>query len=134
MTLAAIAYEALVCILLAAAAVMCWRVDRRLRALRSGQDGLKDTITALNDAVDRARASLGALDRASKEQGAALKSDVEAARRLSDELRFLTDQGEIQAQAALSRRERPVPPQPARRAPERTEDERGLLDALRALR
>jgi hypothetical protein len=94
MTLAALAYEALVCLLLAAAVVMCWRVDRRLRALRSGQDGLKDTITDLNDAVDRARASLAALDRASKEQGAALKSDVDAARRLSDELRFLTDQGE----------------------------------------
>jgi hypothetical protein len=47
---------------------MCWRVDRRLRALRNGQDGLKDTITALNDAVDRARASLAALDRASKDR------------------------------------------------------------------
>ncbi len=134
MTLAAIAYEALVCLLLAAAVVMCWRVDRRLRALRSGQDGLKTTITDLNDAVDRARASLAALDRASKEQGAALKSDVDAARRLSDELRFLTDQGEIQAQSALARRERPAPPPPTRRAPERTDEEQGLLDALKALR
>ncbi len=132
MTLAALAYEGLVCLLLAAAVVMCWRVDRRLRALRSGQDGLKDTITQLNDAVDRARASLAALDRASKEQGAALKSDVEAARHLADELRFLTDQGESQAQARLSRRERPAPP--ARRAPERTDDERDIHEALRALR
>jgi hypothetical protein len=134
MTFAAIAYEALVCLLLAAAVVMCWRVDRRLRALRSGQDGLKTTITDLNDAVDRARASLAALDRASKEQGAALKSDVDAARRLSDELRFLTDQGEIQAQSALARRERPAPLPPTRRAPERTDEEQGLLDALKALR
>lgn len=132
MSFAALAYEALVCVLLAAAVVMCWRVDRRLRALRSGQDGLKGTITALNDAVDRARASLAALDRASKEQGAALKSEVEAARRLSDELRFLTDQGEAQAQSAMLRRERPAPP--ARRAPERTDDERDLHDALKALR
>ncbi|MCP2670781.1 DUF6468 domain-containing protein [Maricaulaceae bacterium EIL42A08] len=132
MTLAALAYEALVCLLLAAAAIMCWRVDRRLRALRSGQDGLKDTITALNDAVDRARASLAALDRASKEQGAALRSDVDAARQLSDELRFLTDQGEAQVQSRLSRRERPMPP--ARRAPERTDDERDLHHALKSLR
>jgi hypothetical protein len=134
MTLAAIAYEALICLLLAAAVVMCWRVDRRLRALRSGQDGLKTTISDLNDAVDRARASLAALDRASKEQGAALKTDVEAARRLSDELRFLTDRGETQAQSALARRERPAPPQPTRWAPERTDEEQSLLDALKALR
>ena len=134
MSIAALAYEALVCLLLAAAVAMCWRVDRRLRALRSGQDGLKDTIAALNDAVDRARASLAALDRASKDQGAALKSEVEAARRLSDELRFLTDQAEIQAQAAVSRRDHPAPRPPARPAPERTQDERGLLDALKALR
>ncbi len=132
MTFAALAFEALVCVLLLAAVVMCWRVDRRFRALRSGQDGLKDTITELNNAVDRARASLAALDRASKEQGAALKTDVEAARRLSDELRFLTDQGEAQAQSAMSRRERPMPP--ARRAPERTDNERDLHDALKALR
>ncbi len=132
MSIAALAYEALVCVLLAAAVVMCWRVDRRLRALRTGQDGLKGTVSDLNDAVDRARASLAALDRASKDQGAALKTDVDAARRLADELRFLTDQGETQAQSALSRRERPAPP--ARRAPDRTEDERDLHDALKALR
>jgi hypothetical protein len=134
MSFAALAYEAIVCVLLAAAVVMCWRVDRRLRALRSGQDGLKDTISALNDAVDRARASLAALDRASKEQGAALKSEVEAARRLSDELRFLTDQGEAQAQSYMARRERPAPPSAARRAPERTADERDLHTAIKALR
>lgn len=139
MSLAALAYEALVCVLLAAAVVMCWRVDRRLRALRSGQDGLKETITDLNDAVDRARASLAALDRASKEQGASLKSDVEAARRLSDELRFLTDRGEDQAQSIMARRERsaPAPAPKADGAPDRAADpglEGRLLDALKALR
>jgi len=66
MTLAALAFEGLVCLLLAAAAIMCWRVDRRLRTLREGQDGLKETIASLNDAVDRARASLAALDRAAR--------------------------------------------------------------------
>ena len=136
MSIAALAYEALVCVLLAAAAVMCWRVDRRLRALRSGQDGLKDTITDLNDAVDRARASLAALDRASKDQGAALKSDVDAARRLADELRFLTDRGEDQAQAVLARRERSAPG--PKEAPDRgaadPELEGRLLEALKVLR
>lgn len=94
MSYASLAFEILVCTLLAAAAIMCWRVDRRLRSLRDGQDGLRDTIGALNDAVDRARASLSALDRAAKEQGSALKRDVDAAQRMSDELRFLTEAGE----------------------------------------
>jgi hypothetical protein len=107
-------------------------VDRRLRALRNGQDGLKDTITALNDAVDRARASLVALDRASKEQGAALRSDVDAARRLADELRFLTDEGEARAARASTRRR----PAEASLDNEATRPERGSarLDALKALR
>ena len=94
MSYASFAFEILVCVLLAAAASMCWRVDRRLRTLRDGQDGLRDTIGALNDAVDRARASLAALDRASKEQGAALKAEVDSAQRISDELRFLSEAGE----------------------------------------
>lgn len=132
MSYASLAFEGLVCVLLLAAAVMCWRVDRRLRALRDGQDGLKDTITALNDAVDRARASLAALDRASKEQGAALRSDVDAARRLADELRFLTDEGEARAARASSRRrtadihDEPEAPRPERGS--------ARLDALKALR
>lgn len=132
MSYASLAFEGLVCVLLLAAAVMCWRVDRRLRALRDGQDGLKDTISALNDAVDRARASLAALDRASKEQGAALRSDVEAARRLADELRFLTDEGEARAARASSRRravnihDEPEAPRPERGS--------ARLDALKALR
>ena len=137
MTLASLAFEGLVCILLLAAAVMCWRVDRRLRALRDGQDGMKETIGALNDAVDRARASLAALDRASKQQGAALKSEVEHARTLCDELRFLNDQGETRFERADTRvrRERPAPRQAA---PEtgsgESADERRRLESLKALR
>lgn len=132
MSYASLAFEGLVCVLLLAAAVMCWRVDRRLRALRDGQDGLKDTIGALNDAVDRARASLSALDRASKEQGAALKSEVDAARRLADELRFLTDEGEARAARAADRRR----PAEAPREPDapRAERSSARLDALKALR
>lgn len=66
MSMAAFLFEALIGVLLIGAAVMCWRVDRRLKALRDGQDGLKETVAALNDAVDRARAGLASLDRASK--------------------------------------------------------------------
>lgn len=133
MSYASLAFEGLVCVLLLAAAVMCWRVDRRLRALRDGQDGLKDTIGQLNDAVDRARASLAALDRASKEQGAALKSEVDAARRLADELRFLTDEGEGRAERVAQRR-RPAEPRAEPVDPARGERPSARLDALKALR
>lgn len=132
MTLASLAFEALVCVLLLAAAVMCWRVDRRLRALRDGQDGLKDTIGALNDAVDRARASLAALDRASREQGASLKAEVEHARTLCDELRFLNDQGEARFDRVEPRGRRPRGAAPA--APEENTSSGRRLDALKALR
>lgn len=141
MTLASLAFEGLVCVLLMAAAVMCWRVDRRLRALRDGQDGLKHTIGALNDAVDRARASLAALDRASRDQGAALKTEVEHARTLCDELRFLNDQGEARFDRAetRARRDRPAArPAPAEPRADHTGGEetpsRTRLNALKALR
>jgi hypothetical protein len=132
MSYASLAFEGLVCVLLLAAAVMCWRVDRRLRSLRDGQDGLKDTIGQLNDAVDRARASLSALDRASREQGVALKAEVDAGRRLADELRFLTDEGEARAQRVSHRRRGPDL-EPSSRDGEPA-PARSRLDALKALR
>lgn len=103
MTLASLAFEALVCVLLLAAAVMCWRVDRRLRALRNGQDGLRGTIQALNDAVDRARASLAALDRAAKEGGDSLREEVRQAQKLADELRFLSSEADGHAERITTR-------------------------------
>lgn len=132
MTLAGFAFEALVCILLAMAVVMCWRVDRRLRALRNGQDGLVGTISALNDAVERARATLGALDRASRDGGESLRKETERAQKLADELRFLSGEADMSAQRLTQR--------PRREAP-RAEDEdpetarsRRRLNALKALR
>lgn len=113
MSLAAFLFEALIGILLVGAAVMCWRVDRRLKALRDGQDGLKETVSALNDAVDRARAGLAALDRASRESGEVLEQRTREARALADELRLLTGAGETR----LDRFERTRRPQAASELP-----------------
>ncbi|MBI1263825.1 MAG: hypothetical protein GC187_03725 [Alphaproteobacteria bacterium] len=132
MTLAALAFEGLVCVLLAAAAVMCWRVDRRLRTLREGQDGLKETIASLNDAVDRARASLAALDRAAREQGASLKGDVDQARRLCDELRFLGAGADEQVSRLSGRAQRAPAPRAAEAPPAGAAGRR--LDPLKAMR
>ena len=130
MSMAAFLFEALIGVLLIGAAVMCWRVDRRLKALRDGQDGLKETVAALNDAVDRARAGLASLDRASKETGAVLEQRTVGA--LADELRLLTSAGETR----LDRFDRARRPQAAAELV-RTEDaarpsrERDHLKTLR---
>lgn len=132
MSLAAFLFEALIGVLLVGAAVMCWRVDRRLKALRDGQDGLKETVSALNDAVDRARAGLSALDRASKDAGEVLDQRTREARALADELRLLTSAGETR----LDRFDRARRPQPAgeldrSRADTPREREREHLKTLR---
>ncbi|MGP1276456.1 MAG: DUF6468 domain-containing protein [Caulobacterales bacterium] len=132
MSMAAFLFEALIGVLLVGAAVMCWRVDRRLKALRDGQDGLKETIGALNDAVDRARAGLAALDRASRESGDVLEQRTREARALADELRLLTSSGETR----LDRFERPRRPQAASELPRERADDGAprVRDPLKALR
>ena len=80
MTLAALIFEGLVAALLVVAVVMCWRVDRRLSALKKGQDGVRESVIALNEATDRARASLGALERATAQSAEVLEKRVADAR------------------------------------------------------
>jgi hypothetical protein len=90
MTFAGLIFEGFVAALLLVAAVMCWRVDRRLRALKTGQDGVRESVIELNEATDRARASLVALQRATTESGETLETRLGEARRLSDELQMIT--------------------------------------------
>ncbi|MGY6531389.1 DUF6468 domain-containing protein [Glycocaulis sp.] len=130
MSMAAFVFEVLVALLLIGAAVMCWRVDRRLKALRDGQDGLRDTVAGLNDAVDRARAALAALDRASRESGEVLEARTREARALADELRLLAGAGE----RGLERFERPRRSAPARSAATAQPASRPSEDLLKTLR
>lgn len=127
MSLAAFVFEALIALLLVGAAVMCWRVDRRLKTLREGQDGLRETVSALNDAVDRARAGLAALDRASRESGEVLETRTREARALADELRLLMGAGERNMER-FERPRRAAAPRPAEPATRQPAD---LLKTLR---
>ena len=97
MTLAALIFEGLVAALLVVAVVMCWRVDRRLSALKKGQDGVRESVIALNEATDRARASLGALERATAQSAEVLEKRVADARVLADELRLVTGNADRKA-------------------------------------
>ncbi|MBI1237165.1 MAG: hypothetical protein GC188_10830 [Alphaproteobacteria bacterium] len=103
MTLATLVFEGAVALLVLIAAVMLWRVDARLRALRSGQDGIRASIIALDEASERARASLAGLQRAARESGESLEENVRRAQGLSDELRLLVEAGDRQADSIASR-------------------------------
>lgn len=143
MTLAGFVFEALVALLLLFALIACWRLERRLKALREGQDGMRETVRLLDEATDRARASLAALDRAAKESGAQLQTRVVEARRAADELSLLTARGDARADA-LSRRRPARYAAPVENTAQSGSDSRAesdaparggrLLDALKAMR
>jgi F0F1-type ATP synthase membrane subunit b/b' len=103
MTIAGLIFEGLVAALLLVAVVMCWRVDRRLKALKTGQDGVRGSVVALNEATDRARASLAALERATHESGDVLEQRVADARKLSDELRLMNGKADRAADSMANR-------------------------------
>ena len=62
--------EIIVCVFLAATIAYCAMLDRRLRAMRSGQDGLRDLVGELNTATQRAASAIEALKQASAATGA----------------------------------------------------------------
>lgn len=103
MTLAGLIFEGMVAALLLVAVIMCWRVDRRLNALKSGQDGVRESVIALNDATDRARAALAALERATTQSGDVLEQRVAEARKLTDELQFVSGRADRTVENASRR-------------------------------
>lgn len=72
----------------------CIILDRKLHALRSGQDGLREVIHGLNQATDQAQRSVAALKQEGAHIGADLGSAIERAKGLSDELSFLVEAGD----------------------------------------
>ncbi len=85
--------EGLVAILLVMTVVYCFILDRRLRQLRSGQDGLKELIGGLNSATERAQGSVAQLKIAGDAAGGDLRDVVTKARALSDELSVMIEAG-----------------------------------------
>ncbi|MCG8441581.1 MAG: DUF6468 domain-containing protein, partial [Caulobacterales bacterium] len=69
-----VAFEGAVALVLVVAAFLCWRVDRRLAMLRSGQDGVAASIAELANAVARAQASVAQLKAAGEDAGAELEA------------------------------------------------------------
>lgn len=84
--------------LLAATLVYCIVLERRLAAVRKGQDGLKSMIGELNAAIAGAGASMRALKSAAAGAADTLDDRLKRARALADELSLLSSSGERIAQ------------------------------------
>ena len=94
MTLAFVLELALT-VLLAATLVYCIVLERRLAAVRKGQEGLKRMIGELNAAISGAGASLRALKGGCREcRGNAGRTSQARPAALADELALLTASGE----------------------------------------
>ena len=81
-------------VLLAATLGYCILLERRLAAVRKGQEGLSRTIGELNMAIAGAGASLRALKSAAAEAAQTLDKRLSRARLHIDELSVLTASGE----------------------------------------
>jgi Domain of unknown function (DUF6468) len=103
--------------LLALTLVYCVILERRLAAVRKGQEGLKRHIGELNMAIAGAGASLRALKSAAGEAAQTLDERLKRARLHIDELSVLTVSGERIAQrmesaAAAPKVAREIPDMP----------------------
>jgi len=104
-------------VLLAATLFYCVVLERRLAAVRKGQEGLMTHIGELNMAIAGAGASLRALKSAAGEAAQTLDERLKRARLHIDELSVLTTSGERIAQrmegaAASPRVAREIPDMP----------------------
>lgn len=110
-----IAVELIVAGLLSAAIVWAIILDRRLRDLRSGKDGVRQAVMDLAGATARAEAAVASLREAAENAGARLASAQAGARSTSEELNILVGAAEGLAErlAAQRAQTRPLPPRPA---------------------
>lgn len=80
--------------LLAVTLIYCIVLERRLAAVRKGQDGLKTVVADLNTAITNAGASMRALKATAAGAADTLDDRLARARSLIDELSLLTASGE----------------------------------------
>jgi hypothetical protein len=89
--------------LLLATIIYCAILERRLSALRKGQDGLKDTIAKLNEAIVAAGSSMRMLKSTAAGAAEALDERIARGRGLADELSILTASGDRIAERMMDR-------------------------------
>ncbi|NWG53554.1 MAG: hypothetical protein HXY28_07535 [Hydrogenophilaceae bacterium] len=80
------ALEGLLALLLAACLLYCWRLDRKLAALRNGQDGVREAAGELLQAVAQAENAVRTLRATAQDAGRDLQARIDQARTLADRL------------------------------------------------
>ena len=85
--------EIIVCVFLAATIGYCAVIDRRLRAMREGQDGLRDLVSSLSNATQQAMSAIAHLREASDATGKTLTDQVKRGQALTDELSVMMQAG-----------------------------------------
>jgi len=73
-------------VLMAACLFYCWRLDRKLSALRSGQDGIRAAARELNESVAAAEAAIRALRQTAQESGRDLQARIDTAGAIAEKL------------------------------------------------
>jgi hypothetical protein len=73
-------------LLLSAALYFCWRLERKLQQLRSGQDGVRAAALELKEAAAHAEAAVRALRTTAQESGRDLQARIDDAKALADRL------------------------------------------------
>lgn len=80
------ALEGALALLLAACLFYCWRLDRKLSALRTGQDGIRDAARELMQSVAAAESAVRTMRQTAHEAGRDLQGRIDMARALSEKL------------------------------------------------
>lgn len=93
-----LAVEIALSLLLVATLIYCALLERRLTAVRKGQEGLNNMIADLNASLATAGAGLRALEQAAGTVGETLDRKLSIARATIDELSLITTSGERIAQ------------------------------------
>ena len=100
----AFAIEIVLALMLAVCLVYFWRLDRKLQALRSGQDGALAAAAELAQATAQAEAAVRALRATAQETGRDLQARINDARATADRLGLSA--GRLRSSADLSARGR----------------------------
>jgi predicted NAD/FAD-binding protein len=91
-------------------AILCFRLDAKLNALRKGKDGVAAAAGQLNAAVNRADAAIRALRAHSEEATELLQKRIDEAQAIGDGLKFLATTTRALESRSLEPRAREIAP------------------------
>ncbi len=85
--------ESLVAVLLVVTIGYCFILNRRLAALRHGQNDMHNVVRSLNETTDKARISMESLRRNTKSIADELGEKIKSGRAIADELGMIVESG-----------------------------------------